>query len=73
MCLDGSVFLQVLGAGIGGIIGDDGIGVDGADRVIRLIDADAWLLRVSDGGASSIERIIVAIVAVLSLRCGHVL
>lgn len=78
MCLDGSVFL-VLGAGIGGIavVGDGGTGVDGADRLAKLTDADAdadadaWL-SVSDG-TSSIERTIVAIVVVLSLRCGHVL
>lgn len=69
MCLDGSVFLDVLGAGIGGV--DGGIGVDGADLLVRLIDADAWL-RVRDG-ASSIDRTIVAIVVVLSLLCGHVL
>lgn len=67
MCLDGSVFLGVLGAGIGGV--GDGIGVAGAD-LVRLTDAD-WL-RVSDG-ASSIDRTIVAIVVVLSLLCGHVL
>lgn len=72
MCLDGSVILDILGAGIGGVAGDDGgIGVDGADRLIRLIDADPWL-RVRDG-ASSIDRTIVAIVVVLSLLCGHVL
>jgi len=68
--LDGSVFLDILGAGTGGI-GDGGIGVDGADRLIRLIDADDWL-RVKDG-ASSIDWTIVAIVVVLSLLCGHVL
>jgi hypothetical protein len=70
--LDGSVFLDVLGAGIGGVVGDGGIGVDGADRLVRLVDVDAWL-RVSEG-TSSIERTIVAIVVVLSVRrCGHVL
>jgi len=70
--LDGSVFLDVLGAGIGGVVGDGGVGVDGADRLVRLADVDAWL-RVSEG-ASSIERTIVAIVVVLSVRrCGHVL
>ena len=71
MCLDGSVFLDILGAGTGGVVGDGGIGVDGADRLTRLIDADDWL-RVKDG-VSSIDRTIVAIVAVLSLLCGHVL
>lgn len=69
MCLDGSIFLDILGAGIGGVVGDGGIGVDGADRLIRSIDP--WL-RVKDG-VSSTDRTIVAIVAVLSLLCGHVL
>lgn len=61
--------MGVLGAGIGGVVGDGGIGVDGADRLIRL--TDPWL-RVRDG-VSSIDLTIVAIVAVLSLLCGHVL
>lgn len=87
MCLDGSVFLDVLGIGIGGgggggddgggddggggVVGDSGgkIGVDGADRLNKLTDADAWL-KVRDG-ASSIDRKIVAIVVVLSVLCGH--
>jgi len=69
--LDRSVFLDILGAGTGGVVDDGGIGVDSADRLIRPIDVDAWL-KVRDG-AFFIDRTIVAIVVVLSLLCGHVL